>query len=421
MYDVVIVGARVAGAATARLLAEQGVKVLVVDRVMFPSETISSHQVQLPGGAMLRRWGLLDRLTAAGTPPTRTIRFDPGSAVLQGRFQTYDGVDALYSPRRTLLDPMLIDAARTVGAEVREGFHVEEIVARNGRVEGIRGRHRSGGPLITELARLVVGADGKRSFVASAVRAKTTRESPASTVAYYAYWEGLTVAGGEIYERPRRSVGVWPTNNGLVVTFLSAPAADAAVFRTDALGSALDTFDRMGDLGERVRAGRLVGRFVGTTDVPNFVRKPYGPGWALVGDAGLTMDPITGQGISQGLLDADLLATAIVEGLGGTRPIDVGLHAYERARNRRAIPIFKFTTLLARHDPQPYEQAVLFRALERQPDEVSRLLSVFAGVTTFNAYTSPANMLRILGWRALVDILVTKLGLRQPRLAESQS
>src|SRR5712671_38630 len=112
-YDVIVVGARVAGAATAMLLARQGLRVLVVDRVSFPSDTISSHQLQVPGAALLHRWGLLGKLAAAGTPPARRVRLDAGDGVvMDGQFPACEGVDALYSPRRTLLDSILVEAAR---------------------------------------------------------------------------------------------------------------------------------------------------------------------------------------------------------------------------------------------------------------------------------------------------------------------
>jgi 2-polyprenyl-6-methoxyphenol hydroxylase-like FAD-dependent oxidoreductase len=100
MYDVIVIGARVAGASTAMLLARRGLDVLLVDRAAFPSDTLSTHQVQLPGVARLRRWGLLDALDAAGTPPARRVRYDAGDAVLDGCFPEHDGVDAVYSPRR---------------------------------------------------------------------------------------------------------------------------------------------------------------------------------------------------------------------------------------------------------------------------------------------------------------------------------
>src|ERR1700749_999753 len=126
MYDVIIVGARVAGASTAMLLARRGLKVLVVDRARFPSDTLSTHQVQLPGVARLRRWGLLDRLDAAGTPAVSHVTVDLGHTVLGGTLPNHDGAAALYSPRRTVLDHMLVEAARAAGAEVREKFAVAQ-------------------------------------------------------------------------------------------------------------------------------------------------------------------------------------------------------------------------------------------------------------------------------------------------------
>src|SRR5215475_7182449 len=123
-YDVVVVGARPAGAASAMLLARAGLRVLAVDRARFPSDTLSTHQVQLPGVALLRRWGLLDAVVASGAPPAARIRFDAGGAVLDGVLPRHDGVDAIYSPRRTVLDAILIDAARAAGAEVRHGYRM---------------------------------------------------------------------------------------------------------------------------------------------------------------------------------------------------------------------------------------------------------------------------------------------------------
>lgn len=201
MYDVIIVGARVAGSATALLLARRGLSVLVLDRATFPSDTLSTHQVQVPAVARLARWGVLDQILAAGTPSTRSARFDQGEAVITGRFPAYDGTDFMCSPRRTLLDKVLVDAARTAGAEVRENFTVDELVADNGTVTGVRGREK-GAPAVTEQARLVIGADGKHSRVAEVVQARAYRTKPPQSLAFYTYWEAVPVSGGAMYGRP---------------------------------------------------------------------------------------------------------------------------------------------------------------------------------------------------------------------------
>src|SRR6185369_1911688 len=324
MYDVIIVGARVAGSATALLLARQGVWVLVLDRAGFPSDTLSTHQVQVPGVARLNRWGVLDPILAAGTPPTRTVRFEQasperGRVAFTAAMPTVDGIDFMLSPRRTLLDHVLVEAARAAGAEVRENTAVEEILTRDGRVIGVRGREKSG-PAYTEHAALVIGADGKHSTVASAVgeQAREYRALAPRSMAFYTYWTGVPVDGGEIYGRPGRAVGLWPTNDGLVMSYLAGPAAGFAEFRRDVEGNAAKAFDEVG-VGERLRAGRRVERYRGTPDLPSRFRRPYGPGWALVGDAGLVLDPITGLGISDALRDAEALAMAVVAAAGDER------------------------------------------------------------------------------------------------------
>src|SRR5579885_867466 len=135
MYDVVVVGTRAAGATAAMLLAQAGLKVLAVDRASFPSDTLSTNNIQLPGVARLERWGLLGQIAAAGTPAIRRVRFDPGPVVLEGSYPQHEGVDAVYGPRRTLLDILLVEAARAAGAEVRERFVVDELTFADGRVD----------------------------------------------------------------------------------------------------------------------------------------------------------------------------------------------------------------------------------------------------------------------------------------------
>ena len=244
-----------------------------------------------------------------------SVRFDPGPVVLRGRFPEFEGASAVYSPRRTLLDKLLVDAARAAGAEVRERFAFDSLVFDGDRVTGIRGRSAGGGA-VSETARLVVGADGRHSAVAKAVQAPAYHVKPALSTAYYTYWSGVELAGGEIYSREcvKRLVGAWPTNDGLVMTYVAAPASEFHAFRADPEGAILAALDRCGDLGERVRAGERAERVFGTADTRNRFHQPFGAGWALVGDAGLVMDPVTGAGIADALRDAELLADAVAAG-----------------------------------------------------------------------------------------------------------
>lgn len=372
-YDVIVVGSRAAGAATAMLLARQGARVLAVDRARFPSDTLSTHQVQLPGVALLRRWGLLDRLTATGAPGVSRVRADIGGVVLDGRFPPHVGVDALYSPRRTVLDALLVDAAREAGAEVREGVIVDDLVWRGGRVVGIRaftrGRRQR---RVTLGAGLVVGADGKHSFVADAVGAACYRARPAATVASYTYWAGLALDHGEVHHRPGRAVAAFPTNDELAIIFIAAPARELLAIRADVEGHHLRTLDACGDLGERVRAGRRAERFRTTPDLPNHLRAPTGPGWALVGDAGAVMDPVTAQGIGNAFRDAQRLTDALATG-DSTR--------LRRERDAAIGPMYDLTQRVAALREVPPGGRAVLRALRHHPRAVTHLLGMAGGVT----------------------------------------
>jgi 2-polyprenyl-6-methoxyphenol hydroxylase-like FAD-dependent oxidoreductase len=378
-YDVIVVGTRVGGAATAMLLARRGLRVLAVDRARFPSDTLSTHQVQAPAIARLGRWGLLDRL--AGAPPTRDVRLDAGSAVLHG---SYPG--DLHSPRRTVLDAMLVAAAREAGAEVREGFAVDELMWDADRVVGIRGRVRGGAGAVEERAPLVVGADGKRSFVANAVGAGRYRVRPAQTFAAYAYFAGVPLPVGEIYLRPGRMVPAFATNDGLSMICVFGPMGELDAYRADPDGYFAGTLDGCGDLGERVRAGERAERFRAAPDVTNGFRVPNGPGWALVGDAGLVMDPVGAQGIANAFRDAEALAEAVVSGDFAT---------YQRDRDAAVGAMYDLVGDFGRLRMSVRER-LLIRSIAGQRAEVDRFLAVLAGSEPAGPYLRPSAVLRRL-------------------------
>jgi len=399
-FDVVIVGSRPAGAATALLLARAGMHVLAVDRARFPSDTLSTHQIQLPGGACLARMGLLEAVIASGAPPARQARFDPGPAVLSGTYRPYQGVDAVYSPRRTTLDTIVLDAARAAGAQILDNFDVDHVMIDDGRVIGIRGAERGSRTPSTFRASLVIGADGKHSTVAASVGAPAYDETPPLSAGAYTYWEGLPLSGGEMYGRPDRMVGAWPTNDGLTITFVAMPHREFAAFRGDLETAVLSTLDACADLGERARSANRVEPIRATNDLPNRYRKPYGPGWALVGDAGLVMDPITGQGIGHALLDAESLTTAILQ----DGPLERALAAHQARRDRATKPMYDFTRTLASFRPDPAGE-ILFRAIQGDQPRIDEFLGVITGSVPMRTYFSGRNLHRIVGTRKMLSMI----------------
>ncbi|MFI6319329.1 FAD-dependent oxidoreductase [Nonomuraea sp. NPDC050556] len=393
-FDVIVVGGRVAGAATALLLARRGLRVLLAERAALDADTISSHQLQIPGVALLQRWGLLDRLY--GTPPASTLTFDAAGVVLNGVLPQYDGIGAIYSPRRTLLDPMLAGAASEAGAEVREHFRVQELLWSDGRVAGVAGRDLNG-RTTRVTAPFVVGADGKHSFVAQAAGAPVYRERPALSFAAYSYYANLPVSGGELYQRTGAAAAVFPTNGGLTMVYTSRPvrALDAA-YRRDLEEGFLRTLDGFGELGERVRAADRAERVRTTPDQPNRFHQPYGPGWALVGDAGVVMDSVTAQGMTNALRDAALLSEAIGRMMNGERRTMAGYH---RARDAAVTPMYDLTVALARHDPGMGE-----RLTSVPPDQVSNLLGALTGVVPPAEFFGPGRMARLVGGFAAASL-----------------
>ena len=392
-YDAIVVGARCAGSPTAMLLARKGYNVLVVDRATFPSDTLSTHVVHPPGAAALKRWGVLDRLTETGCPPIDTYTFDFGPFTLSGSPGTDDS-PVSYCPRRIVLDKLLVDAASDAGAEVREEFTVDEVVIEDGRVVGIRGHGKDGGT-VTERARVVVGADGRYSLVAKAVDAERYNEKPQILCGYYSYWSGLPVDGKfEVYVRPGRGWAVAPTHDDLTLVVAGWPFAELEANKKDVEGNYLKMFDLAPQFAERIRGAKREARFAGTA-VENYFRKPFGPGWALVGDAGYNKDFITAQGITDAFRDAELCADALDDSLSGTRAFDVAMDEYQSTRDEHVLPMFEFTCQLATLEPPPPEMQQLLGAVHGNQEAMDGFARVNAGVTSPAEFLSDENVGRI--------------------------
>lgn len=378
MYDAIIVGARCAGSPTAMLLARKGYRVLLVDRTTFPDDTISTHLIWPPGVAHLKRWGLLERIVASNAPLVRQVSFDVGDFALIGTPPPVDGVSEIIAPRRTVLDKILVDAAVEAGAELREEFAVQELVWSDGRVSGIRAQSSSGS-VHTETARIVIGADGRHSVVARQVEAQEYDGKPALACWYYSYWTGVAADMPEYYSRTGRTFGVIPTNGGSVCVPVAWTRGEFAHFRADVEANYLKTLDLAPAFAERVRRGKRVERFYGTADVPNYFRVPYGPGWALVGDAGYHKDPITAQGISDAFHGAELLAEAVDDGFSDRRPLEDALADSQRQRDASLHAMYEFTCQLAAMEEPPPAMQRLFAALRGNQAQTDRFFGALSG------------------------------------------
>jgi flavin-dependent dehydrogenase len=395
MYDAIVVGARCAGSPTAMLLARQGYRVLLVDQATFPSDTISTHHIHRAGLATARRWGLLPQLIATGGPRIRQWTFDLGPFALRGNPLPAEGIDFDLCPRRTVLDKMLVDSAAGAGVEVREGFSVTGIITNADRVCGIQGQSAGGMP-IREQARIVIGADGRRSRVARGVQAPTYNSRPALSFGYYGYWSGVEMDGVALYPREGRGVVAEVTNDGLVYVAVAWPRNMFEVVRQDIQTHLMSSLDMCApELAERVRQGRRVAPLKGA-DFPFYFRKPYGPGWALVGDAGYHRDAITGQGITDAFRDADLLSAAIDSGFSGRQPLHEALAGYEQQRNAAVGPMYEFTYKLAKLEAPSHQDLQLFGALRTNQYEAERFLSTIAGAVSIPEFFDEANLERIV-------------------------
>ena len=394
MYDAIVVGARCAGSPTAMLLARRGHRVLVVDRARFPSDMLSTHLIHPPGVVALRRWGLLAKVEQSGCPSIRTYSYDFGPMTIHGSPRAIEGMAHAYGPRRTVLDKILVDAAAEAGAEVREEFAVDELIWEGRRVTGIRG-HALRGQQVTERTRVVIGADGRHSFVAKAVHAEQYDEKPIAATGYYSYWSDLPENGLKFFIRPNRGIGMIPTNDGLTLLITAWPQSEFHENRSDIEGNYLSAIALVPELAERLAGARREERFRGG-GVENFFRTPYGPGWALVGDAGYTKDPCTAWGISDAFRDAERCADGLHGWLDGSREFEDAMSAYQRERDHHAKPMYELTSGLAPLAPPPPEMQQLLGAAHGNSEAMDDFVSVMAGTLPVADFFGPANAQRLL-------------------------
>ncbi|TQF82495.1 FAD-dependent monooxygenase [Elioraea sp. Yellowstone] len=377
-YDVVVVGARCAGAATAMLLARRGLRVLVVDRGQYGTDTLSTHALMRGGVLQLHRWGVLPAVVARGTPPVRTTTFHYGAEAIEVAIKPGKGIEALYAPRRTVLDAALVDAARAAGAELRYGQTLADLrYDGEGRVVGAVTLDAAG-RLHEIAADLVIGADGIGSAVARLVRAEVTHQARHATATVFGYFADIPDTGYHWHYVERASVGRIPTNDGRTCVFVSVPPSR---YRTDILKDRTAGFHAVlrevspalaGQVAGSVTEGGLLA-FAGRR---SYLRQAHGPGWALVGDAGYFKDPITAHGITDALRDAELLAEAAVRGSAAA------FAEYQATRDALSRPLLDVTDAIAAYDWDLEQAKTLHKALNQaMKREVEHILALDADAT----------------------------------------
>src|SRR4051794_3830173 len=376
-YDVAIVGGRVAGASTAMLLARAGLRVVVVERSQRGSDTVSTHALMRAGVLQLSRWGVLRDLVRAGTPAIRSTAFHYGDGVsTHVSLRSSPGVDALYAPRRHLLDRVLIDAAAGSGADVLQATSVVGLLrGDDGRVLGIRVLSRSGEETPVR-AGITIGADGIGSLVAREVGARIMSRGRGASAILYRYvpdvaWDGYVWGYGD-----GAAAGVIPTNAGETCVFVSTTPAQMRRLRHEGAEAA---FERLLDtvpatLSAVVRAGGQGGRLRGWGGMTGYVRRSFGAGWALVGDAGYFKDPITTHGLTDALRDAELLSDAVLADVGGASPGGAAMATYQRTRDGLSKALVDVTESVSRYDWDDERIRTLLRAVSSaMSDEMDHL------------------------------------------------
>ena len=372
-YDAVIVGARCAGAATALLLAKQGLRVLVFDRDHRGADTLSTLALMRAGVLQLHRWGLLDEVRKSGAQAIRSTSFVYGNEPITVPIKPRDGVDALYAPRRTVLDALLADAAQAAGANVVYGPRLADLVRDpHGRVIGVVVEGRDGALHHLESS-MVIGADGMRSTMARMVDAVPYRQGRNVCGVVYTFWHGLENRGNRWHYRPKMSAGAIPTNSGDSLVFVATPPDR---FHAEIQGDMEAGYLRVlaecaPDLAEEVSASTRSERFRGFPGLPGYMRQSHGPGWALVGDAGYFKDPITAHGITDALRDAELVARAVAQGS------DRALAGYQATRDELSRELFDLTESIASLDwTLPDLQAMHKHLSKAMNHEVEALLGL---------------------------------------------
>ncbi len=368
----VIVGARCAGSPLATMLARRGLRVCLLDRSRFPSETLSTHVIQPCGVAILGRLGVLDAIWAAGAVPLTRFTLVSNRARISASIDAgVFGAPALCL-RRVALDHLLVEAAAAAGAEVRTETPVNGLLWEGNRVAGVE---TAAGPLH---ARLVVGADGRGSTVAGAVGAGEYYVAPPARMFAWAYFEGAAEADGHLRlgSLGELTYVAGPTDAGLYMAAVCPPLTAKDAFLADRERSFMAGIAAWPELAELLDGANRVGPIRVMANWHGYFREAAGPGWALLGDAGTFKDPSPAQGIADALRHAEHLADAVEAGLGGAAGIDGELRRWWRWRDEDGYEMHWFATDMGRAGPSPPLASQFTRDIAADEEATAQLLQV---------------------------------------------
>lgn len=401
--DVIVVGARCAGSPLAQQLVQQGLKVVVLEQVTFPKNTLSSHIIQADALRFLDKLGVMDEIRAA----QRTFICGVDMLLEHAHFVA----DYPLRPgdpggaaciRRFIFDPILANSAIAAGADIRFSHKVVGLVREGERVAGVRVKH---GKAEYELrAPLVVGADGTRSTVAKEVGARSYNIHPNERWYYFTFFEGV-----DFYDDPRLLLYRWgdritlscPADSDLYMVGVTAPEELKQQFRKDLPNAFMDEARRCTPVAKMLEGATRATKIYGTVKFLNYFREPTGPGWVLLGDSGHFKDPSIGRGIGDAFMQGEKLVPLIVGGLDGSgEPLDESLKEWARWRDRKFAGHYWMAIDYARAGRMPVLAAEIIGQMYRR-GEVDVIMNLFSHRS---AYADVVTTRRLLG--ATLNLMV---------------
>jgi 2-polyprenyl-6-methoxyphenol hydroxylase-like FAD-dependent oxidoreductase len=355
-FDVIVVGARCSGSPLAALLARRGVRVALVEQATFPCDTLSTHILEAQALTFLDRLGVIEKIRATGAPLIDRVDLrQEDLEYITTIPQPSGGVGGTTSVRRTLLDPILAETAAEAGADLHMASRVTGLVEDRGRVAGVRVAHNDSETTLR--ARLVVGADGRNSTIASLVGARKYNLTPNERFTYWSFFEGVEPDCDPAFVFHRwddRIVIATHADNGLYQVMIIPDLRHLPRFREDLEGSFMDYAHSCRPVAQALQSAHRVGKLFGMLRWEGFFRDASGPGWVLVGDAGHFKDPTPGQGIQDAFRQVDALAPAIATALDGSaEDIDSKMAVWGSWRDKDAAEHYWLATDMGKAGPVP--------------------------------------------------------------------